>query len=164
MNTLILYATNHGTTEKIAERISRLIGYNRCQTVNINQMAAPSLEDFSTVIIGGSIHFGKVQRKIRRYCEDHLDELLTKKLGLFICYMNKDQEMEEYINSFPAALIQHAHAEGYFGGEFDFDKLNFIERFIVRKNLGHKESITRIDSQSINHFAIMMQEELTIPE
>lgn len=164
MNTLILYATNHGTTEKIAERISRLIGYNRCQTVNINQMAAPSLEGFSTVIIGGSIHFGKVQRKIRRYCEDHLDELLTKKLGLFICYMNKDQEMEEYINSFPTALIQHAHAEGYFGGEFDFDKLNFIERFIVRKNLGHKESITRIDSQSINHFAIMMQQELTIPE
>jgi len=127
-------------------------------------MVAPSLEDFSTVIIGGSIHIGKVQQKIRRYCEDHLDELLTKKLGLFICYMNKDQEMEEYINSFPAALIQHAHAEGYFGGEFDFDKLNFIERFIVRKNLGHKESITRIDSQSINHFAIMMQEELTIPE
>ncbi|NET33416.1 MAG: flavodoxin [Cyanothece sp. SIO1E1] len=164
MNTLILYATNHGTTEKIAERISRLIGYNRCKTVNINETTPPQLYDFDTVIIGGSIHFGKVQRKIRRYCEDHIDQLLTKKLGLFICYMDKDQEMEEYINSFPAALIQHAHAEGYFGGEFDFDKLNFIERFIVRKNLGHKESITRIDSQSINHFAIMMQEELTIPE
>lgn len=25
--------------------------------------------------------------------------------------MDRDQEMEEYLNSYPAALIQHAHAE-----------------------------------------------------
>ena len=162
MNTLILYASNHGTTEKVAERISRIIGFNRCQTVNIYELAPPSLEGFDTVIIGGSIYFGKEQRKIRKFCENHIEELLKKKLGLFICYMDRDQEMEEYLNSYPAALIQHAHAEGYFGGAFDFNRLNFVEKFIVRKNLGHKESISRINSQSINHFAILMQEEIKI--
>ena len=163
MNTLILYASNHGTTEKVAERISRIIGYNRCKMLNIYEMTPPPLDEFDVVIIGGSIHFGKVQKKIRKYCEKHIEELLTKKLGLFICYMDKEQEMEEYINSYPAALIQHAHAEGYFGGAFDFDKLNFVERLIVKKSLGHKESIYRINSQSINHFAILMQEEYDIP-
>ena len=162
MNTLILYASNHGTTEKIAARISRLIGFNKCKTVNINEMAPPPLDDFDSVIIGGSIHFGKVQRKIRKYCENNIEDLLTKKLGLFICYMDKTHEVDEYFNSYPIDLIEHAHAEGYFGGAFDFEKLNFIERFIVRKNLGQKESISRINSQSINHFAIMMQEEIKI--
>lgn len=157
MNTLIVYASNHGTTAKVVERISRLIGMNRCKTVNIRETPPPPLDEFDSVIIGGSIHYGKVQKVIRTYCESHLDELLTKKLGLFICYMDKSKEMEEYLNSFPAALIQHAHAEGFFGGEFNFDKMNFVERFIVRKKLGYTESISRIDAQSINQFAIMMQ-------
>lgn len=162
MKTLILFASNHGTTAKVSERISRLIGYNKCKTVNIQEMAPPPLDDFDTVIIGGSIHFGKVQKKIRQYCEKNLHLLLTKKLGLFICYMDKKHEIDEYLGSFPTALIQHAHAEGYFGGAFKFEELNFLEKFIVRKKLGHKKSITRIDSQSINQFAILMQEKIKI--
>lgn len=157
MNTLIVYASNHGTTAKVTERISRLIGYNRCKTVNIREMTPPRLDQFDSVIIGGSIHYGKIQKVIRKYCETNQEELLTKKLGLFICYMEKAQEMEEYLNSFPASLIQHAHAEGFFGGECKFEKMNFIERFIVKKHLGVQESVSRIDSQSINHFAILMQ-------
>ena len=157
MNTLIVYASNHGTTAKVAERISRLMGYNRCKTVNIREITPPPLDQFDSIIIGGSIHYGKVQKIIRKYCETHMDELLTKKLGLFICYMDKTQEMEEYLNSFPAPLIKHAHAEGFFGGEINYDKMNFVEKFIVRKHLGHTDSISRIDSQSINHFAIQMQ-------
>ena len=38
------------------------------------------------------------------------------------------------------------------GGAFDFDRLNFVEKMIVRKSLGHKESVTRINSQSNQSF------------
>lgn len=162
MKTLILYASNHGTTAKVAERISRMIGYNRCKVVNIYEEVPPSLDDYSTIIIGGSIHYGKVQKKIRTYCEKKLDELLTKKIGLFICYMDREHNKEEYMKSFPIDLVNHTHAVGYFGGAFDFDKLNFFEKFIVRKDLGHTKSIYRINAQSINHFAIMMQEDISI--
>ena len=72
MNTLLVYASNHGTTAKVAERISRLIGYNRCKTVNIREMAPPPLSEFDNVIIGGSIHYGKIQKIIRKYCENNL--------------------------------------------------------------------------------------------
>ena len=87
MNTLILYASNHGTTAKVAERISRIIGYNRCKTINIYELAPPPLDDYDTVIIGGSIHFGKVQKRIRKYCEKHQDDVVNQEtLVYFICY------------------------------------------------------------------------------
>jgi menaquinone-dependent protoporphyrinogen oxidase len=158
MNTLILYSSNHGTTADIAERLSKLIGYNRCRVHNIREMVPPSLEDYDTVIIGGSIHYGRIQKAIKKYCEKNLEELLTKRVGLFICYMEKEKETEEYLNAFPAALIQHAHAEGFFGGEFRFDQMNFVEKMIVRKTLGFNESVRRVNSQSINHFAMLMQQ------
>jgi menaquinone-dependent protoporphyrinogen oxidase len=157
MNTLIVYASNHGTTAKVAEKISRIIGYNRCRTVNIRSELLPDLDSFDSIIIGGSIHFGKVQRAIRKFCEKNIEVLLKKKLGLFICYMEKSKELEEYLRSFPAVLINHAHAEGFFGGECDFDNMNYLEKLVVKKHLGFDKTVTRLDGQSINHFAIMMQ-------
>ncbi len=158
MKILIVYASNHGTTAKVVEKLSRLIGYNRCKSVNIRETTPPALDNFNSVIIGGSVHYGRVQRKIRKYCEKNLDELLTKQIGLFICYINQKEEIKEYIDSYPAELIQHAHAEGFFGGELKLEKMNLLERYLVKKRLDYSESIRRIDSQSINHFAILMQE------
>ncbi|MBO6535143.1 MAG: flavodoxin domain-containing protein [Balneolaceae bacterium] len=157
MDTLIVYASKHGTTHEIAERISRLIGFNRCRTINIAKEKVPSLENYDTVIIGGSIYFGKIQKKIQRFCEENLQELLTKRIGLFICCMNNEAAKEEFNGAFPADLISHAAATGEFGGTFNFEDMNFIEKFIVRKHIGVDHTIRRINAQSINHFAILMQ-------
>lgn len=157
MNTLIIYASTHGTTGEVAERISRLIGYNRCRTINIDHDEIPPLSKFDTIIVGGSIHFGKIQKKIRRFCEKNMSELLSKRIGLFICCMKRESERDEFNSAFPADLIKHATATGMFGGEFKFENLNFIEKLIVRNNVGIDRSIRRINAQSINHFAILMQ-------
>ncbi len=157
MKTLIIYASKHGTTSEIAERVSRLIGINKCRVVNIDEEILPSLSEFDTVIIGGSIYFGKIQKKIQRFCEIYAEELLQKRVGLFICCMKRQAERVEFNNAFPAILIEHATAKGIFGGEFKFDNLNFVEKMIVKKSVGVDKSVRRINAQSINHFAILMQ-------
>ncbi|MBO6795318.1 MAG: hypothetical protein JJ895_15535 [Balneolaceae bacterium] len=157
MKTLIIYASKHGTTGEVAERVSRLIGINKCRVVNIDEEILPSLSKFDSVIIGGSIYFGHIQKKIQRFCEIYTEELLQKRVGLFICCMKRQAERFEFNNAFPSVLIDHATAKGIFGGEFKFENLNFVEKLVVRKNIGINKSVRRINAQSINHFAILMQ-------
>lgn len=156
MKALIIYMSTHGTTEKIVDRLSTLLGYNTSTIVNLKNQKAPSLDNFDTVIIGGSVHAGKIQRKVRKYCESNLNELLEKKLGLFMCYMDTENEKQEFENSFPNVLIEHAKAKGFFGGEFLFEKMNFIEKVLAKKVSGNSKTVSRINSQAINHFAIQI--------
>ena len=156
MKVLILYMSKNGSTEKTVERLSSLLGYNTSTTINLQNQEVPSLEQFDTVIIGGSIYFGKIQKKIKQFCSDRLDELFTKKVGLFLCYLDEKNRHEEFLDAFPGELIDHAKATGLFGGEISFNKMNFFEKIISKKALGISKSVSRINSQAINHFAIQI--------
>ncbi|GAB5408552.1 MAG: flavodoxin domain-containing protein [Balneolaceae bacterium] len=156
MKALIIYMSTHGTTEKIVDRLSNLLGYNTSTIINLKNQKVPDLKNFDTIIIGGSVHAGKIQRKVRKYCESNLPILLEKQLGLFMCYMDTKNEIQEFEDSFPQELIDHAKAKGYFGGEFVFEKMNFVEKFMARKVSGMSKTVSRINSQAINHFAIQI--------
>ena len=154
MKALIIYMSNHGTTTKIVDRLSTLLGYNTSTIVNLKTDAVPSLEKYDTIIIGGSVYAGKVQKKIRKFCIDNLSELLTKRVALFLCYMKDDKRKEEFLASYPGELIDHSTANGFFGGALKFEELNLVEKVVAKKVTTHKESVSRINSQAINHFAI----------
>ena len=154
MKALILYMSSHGSSEKAVQKISSILGYNNHTIVNFKTETPPPLDEFDTVMIGGSVHAGRIQRKLTRYCEDHISELLTKKLGLFMCYMDEEHKFDEFDRSFPEILREHAVALGYFGGEFNLEKMNFVEKLIVRKVVGVNKSMSRINYQAINQFAI----------
>lgn len=156
MKALIIYMSNHGTTEKIVERLSSLLGYNTATIINLKTDTVPSLEQYDTVIIGGSIYAGKIQKKIRTFCSQNLSELLTKRVALFISYMKDEKRIEEFIDSFPGELVDHSIANGFFGGALNFETMNPLEKFVVKKVTTHKESVYRVNSQAINHFAIQI--------
>ncbi|MFC1607468.1 flavodoxin domain-containing protein [Candidatus Latescibacterota bacterium] len=153
MKNLIIYETHHGCTEKCAVKLrDQLQGETGLLTVK--QASCSALDDYDTVIIGGSIHAGRIQKKIRVFCHDHLASLLEKKLGLFICCMEEGKTAQrQFDNAYPEVLRQHATASGLFGGELDIQRMNFIERFIVKKVAKVDRSISKINDESIEMFA-----------
>jgi len=154
MPTLLVYTSRHGCAEKCANKISDLMDAD-IQVVNIKESSKFKLSDFDTIILGGSIHAGQVQKKVKKYCHEHLNELKSKRLGLFLCCMEEGEKAEQqFNNAFPDELIQHAAAKGLFGGEFDFEKMNFIERAITRKVAKIEKSISKIDEAAIEKFVI----------
>lgn len=153
MRILIVYMTHHGTTEKVVEKLMELMGKSVTDVVNLEHDSIPDLSRYGTIIIGGSIHVGQIQLGIKQFCRDYKQELLNKKLGLFICYMNKEQGMQEFENAFPGELRDHARAAGLFGGEFLFEKMNFMERFIIRMVANEKKSRSAINYPAIAKFA-----------
>lgn len=154
MKTLIAFATHHGTTARAAELLKNELGADAIDLVNIKKQKITDLSAYNTVIVGGSIHAGNIQGAVKKFCETHKDALLTKKTGYFICCMDRsEKEQEQLRNSYPAALLEKAIATGCFGGEFRLDKMNFIEKAIIKKIAKISESVSDIKTDAIKAFA-----------
>lgn len=153
MKTAIIYATKHGCSEKCAQALALELTSDIYVT-NLETTGKIDLIQFDTVIIGGSIHAGTINRKLKKFMDSNIETLLTKKLGLFLCCMFEgDKALEQFRHAFPESMRNKALAHGLFGGEFDFDKMNFIEKAIIKKVANVEKSVSQINYSNITDFA-----------
>ncbi|MFP4023051.1 MAG: flavodoxin domain-containing protein [Thiohalospira sp.] len=153
METVIIYATKHGCTDKCAQSLANVLN-NNAALINLDLSTDVNLNEFNTIIIGGSIHAGAMNRKIKRFIEKNIDLLNSKKTGLFICCMEEGEKAQvQFQNAFPETLRNNAIAHGYFGGEFNFDKMNFFEKAIIKKIAKTDQNVSKINYNSIKKFA-----------
>lgn len=157
MKTAIVYVTMHGTTKKLAEMIkgeliARTEGDADVSLFNLKKDGEPDLNEFDRVIIGGSVHAGGVQSVIKKFCKKHSAELLKKDLGLFLSGMNEPAYEKQFDKAFPESLRAHSKSNKTLGGEFLFEKMNFFQKFIVRKISGVSESVSKINEDKVAEF------------
>jgi menaquinone-dependent protoporphyrinogen oxidase len=158
MSTLIVYETKHGCTEKCANKLDEQL---KDETTIVN-LKDPNkdfdLSKFDNIVIGGSIHAGNVQKRVKTFCQKNAQLLKGKKLGLFLCCMEQDEEkaQQQFKNAFPHDLIAHASSTGMFGGEFTFERMNFIERKIIKRIAKLDKSVSKISDDAIQKFAHSM--------
>ncbi|MDF2503985.1 flavodoxin domain-containing protein [Clostridium sp.] len=155
MKTLIIYATKHGFAEKCSKLLKDKLS-GEVTTVNIKKDTISSLSSFDKVIIGGSIYMGRIQKEINTFCTENLDILKDKKIGLFICGMQKDNIDASLNNSFPPDLLNHASVKESFGGEFILKNMNPLERFIIKMVAKTKSDVSSISEESIDKLARIM--------
>ena len=81
-------------------------------------------------------------------------------MGLFVCGMepDPDKQQTELETAFPKSLQGKAKATGFMGGEFILEKMNFMERFIVKKIAHTKVSSSNILEETINLFVEKLKE------
>ena len=158
MKTLIVYASKHGCAQNAAEKLAKAFGQDT-EVNNVCNITRIDLEDFDRIIIGGSIHAGRIQGQIKNFARKNLNPLLQKQIGLFICHMEEDNEkaMKELTDNFPDPLVEHAIAKGLFGGEFDLEKMNFVEKFIIKKVAHVTESVSNVHDENIENFIATMK-------
>ncbi|WP_042355926.1 flavodoxin domain-containing protein [Bacillus rubiinfantis] len=153
MKTLIVYCSSHGTTEKAVGLLSENIAGDVLAVDLKRDKIFFNLQEYDAVIIGGSIHAGEIQRRIKQFMRKHLEELLDKDVGLFLCCMRDGEiAIEQFNHSFPLELRKNAVALGLFGGEFLVSKMNFFERQVVKKVDGVVTDQSNLDIASIMEF------------
>ncbi|MCC5911081.1 MAG: flavodoxin domain-containing protein [Clostridiaceae bacterium] len=156
MSTLIIYATKYGCTEKCAKMLSEKL-QGKVELWNLKENKTIDFTQYDKIILGGSIHMGKIQKEVTELCSKNLNQLKDKKLGLFICCMREGDTAETELNSsFPQKLLDHAVATGCFGGEFIFKKMNFIDKMIIKKVANTNKDTSAISEESIYRFGQSM--------
>lgn len=154
----IIYASKHGTTEKVAQRLAAKLDGD-VSLISLKQNKNPNIDSYDTVILGTAIYAGTPQKVMTVFCQRNESELLKKTIGLFICGMQPGAETreKEIIDAYSEVLRQHAKASAFLGGEFLFEKLNFFEKLIVKKVSKATASVSSIDEDAIILFANEMK-------
>ncbi len=130
MKTLIIYATTYGYTKECVEELKELIN-GEVIVSNIKTDKVPLLEEYDSVIIGGSIYMGQIHKKLKEYCTSNLTQLLHKKVALFLCCGIPENFEEMVKNCFPKDLIEAAIAKECFGGELRTEKMSLAHKMIT---------------------------------
>ncbi len=159
MSILIAYASQYGCTEKCANMLSVNLKDNDSliSVVDLGSKQKIALNNYDTVIIGGPITAGKINSKVKKFCAGNLPELLKKKIGLFICGASVEEAQKELSDNFPQELLDVAAAKGYFGYEFNLEKMNFAIRAIIKKISKVDKSVSNILEDNIKDFAASMK-------
>ena len=153
MSTLITYISRHGCAAEAAQILKDKLSSDT-EIHNLKDKSALDLSAYDTIIVGGSIHAGQVQSVIKKFCQNNFETLLTKKLGFYLCCMEEgDKAKAQFENAFPAELREHATASGLFGGAFNFERMNFLERVIIKKVAKVSESVSKLNKEMIAQFA-----------
>lgn len=158
MKKLIIYATKNGCTEKAVKLLqAKLTGATK--TVNITRERVSDLSQFDTVILGGPIYVGKIDKALYQFMVLHQGELITKRLGLFICAGEQDYErsQKQLIDSFPKELYDTAIVKDAFGGELDYHKLSFTTKLMLRIVKGITKGYSRLSGEKIEKFAQQLE-------
>lgn len=152
MKTAIIYTTKYGCSQKCAKILRDKLG-GEVDLYNLKTRNTIDLSQYQRIIIGGSIYMGRIQKEVRTFSIENQDRLKDKKLGLFICCMREGEEAQKQLEeSFPQELIERAVAVEYFGGEFVFDKMSFMDSFIAKKVAKINKDTSNISEEKIYKF------------
>jgi menaquinone-dependent protoporphyrinogen oxidase len=153
MSILIAYASKYGCTEKCATKLAQKFN----EQVDLYDMKSGKnidLAQYDKVIIGSSVYVGKVHKEATEFCTKNLGVLSNKKVGLFICGSQEGDALKQELDAaYPQELKSKAVSVEYFGGEFIFGKMNFMEKTIVKVIAKTNKDTSNIMEDKIDSFA-----------
>lgn len=134
MKIAIIYATKYGCTKKCVEILKSYLQSD--VKVFSAKNSKIDVSQYDTILIGGSVYMGKIQKEITRFCKHNLKQLLKKRVGLFVCCYTPNGINGFFETLFPLELLNHAFYVTCIGGEMNYDKMNFLYRRLQRCTKG----------------------------
>lgn len=155
MKTAILYFSKYGTTRKVAGMIQDRLTDDEITMIDLKENQSPDLSLYDRIIVGSSVYVGSARKKFKEFCmANHVSLFAVREVGLFLCGMEPDKmkQQEEMVRSFPEELLRHSKAREFMGGELLLEKMNYLDRLIVKKMMKSTVSVSTINEEAIDHF------------
>lgn len=159
MNTLIIFATKNGSVKEVAQLISKEVA-GKVKIVDIREGGVKDISIYDNILIGSSIYFGQIDRRIKNFIFIHRPEILHRKFGIFIMAGEADQKKmkKQLKDAIPNDLYTKAEIVSVIGSEIKLNKLSWLVRFILKYARKIKNSYKDIDKAKISEFAGKFQE------
>lgn len=149
MKTLILVSSKYGAAEKCAKLIMKDLE-EKVDMINLKNKECKEIDSYDTVIIGGSVYAGRIGKEIKKIIENNKESLCKKNVGLFVCCKEEGEKAQEFIKAnIPEWLIERAFIKEHLGHEINLEKMNFLERFLLKNIFKVKESYSMIDYDAL---------------
>ena len=151
MKTLVLYASTHGQTEKIASRVGDVMRDQGVEVVATkadgNVDADPS--DFDAVVVGASIHAGHHQRSVVDWAKAHAPTLNGMPSAFFSVSLSAAEETEEsreanqkYVDDFCDEVGWTPTETTSLAGALQYLEYDFMTKLLMRLIAKHQHQST----------------------
>lgn len=140
---LIVYASNHGQTEKIAARVGDVISDAGIGVTMVRANEIPRsvpLAAYAAVVVGGSVHFNRHQRVVERFVRDNA-AALNKVPSAFFSVSGamggtspeERKTAARYLEQFLAECGWHPSRSIALAGAVRYTRYNPILRWVMRR-------------------------------
>lgn len=139
---LVIYASTHGHTAKIAKAIGVALEQQGA-TVELHRVtpgeAEPAPRDYDAVVVGASVHAGHHQRELVEWAERHRTGLASLPSAFFsVCLTAADDSEEsrtatrKYLDEFVELTGWTPHRSTTFAGALQYREYDFPTRLLMR--------------------------------
>lgn len=137
---LLTYASKYGSTIKIAERIKEVLEKQNLQVDLMPVEEVNGMGSYSSVIVGSAVYMGQWRKKASAFLKSNASDLSSKKVWIFSTGPTDKGDPVELLKGWkipdnlkPVADKINPMEIKVFHGNLDLEKLNFMEKFIVKK-------------------------------
>lgn len=141
---LVLYASTHGQTRKIAERVAATLAAQGLEP-ELHELGGQSPQGYAGVVVGASIHAGKHQKEAVEFARRHgrlLNALPTAFFSVSLAAADDDDESQaetqRYIDEFVDQTAWDPTITASLAGAILFSHYGVFERALMRLIMRHK--------------------------
>ncbi|MCI2398009.1 flavodoxin domain-containing protein [Aliiroseovarius subalbicans] len=142
---LLTFATREGQTEAIAQRVTerlRAAGHEATlQNAGDKTAVAPAPARFDRLVFGASVHVGRIEKEMLSFVKRHADLIDSLPHDIFLVSLGaaevdpmvKTDRIAEAQARLDADLPVPFPEAQVFAGALRFSRLNWVERFIMKR-------------------------------
>ncbi len=137
---LFLYSSQEGQTVKILEYIEKHLADYQCELIDLHQVDSVDFSLYERVLIGASIRYGKLNKKLYQFIDRHLEALNQAKAAFFCVNLTARKEAEgkdtpegsAYIRKFLTKSPWKPSLIGVFAGALYYPRYRWFDRVMIR--------------------------------
>lgn len=137
---LLLHSSREGQTVKILDYIKKELGEFDYELQDLHQVGKIDLSQYERVVIGASIRYGHLNKKLYQFIEQHLEQLQQGKVAFFCVNLTARKEAEgkdtpegsAYIKTFLKKSPWQPKLIGVFAGALYYPRYRFFDRVMIR--------------------------------
>lgn len=137
---LLLYSSREGQTKKIIHYIEDELSGFSCDVRDIHSMAEVDFSAYDRILIGASIRYGHLNKKLYQFIATHEKQLKEHKVAFFCVNLTARKEEQgkdtpegsAYIKTFLKKSVWKPDLIGVFAGALYYPRYNWFDRNMIR--------------------------------
>ncbi|NOI83305.1 menaquinone-dependent protoporphyrinogen IX dehydrogenase [Vibrio tubiashii] len=137
---LFLYSSREGQTKKILSHIQADLSEYDCELLDLHTIDTVDFSQYERVLIGASIRYGHLNKKLYQFIERNLSSLQQSKVAFFCVNLTarkEDQgkdtpEGSAYIKTFLKKSPWQPQLIGVFAGALYYPRYNWFDRTMIK--------------------------------
>ncbi|MBF4284012.1 menaquinone-dependent protoporphyrinogen IX dehydrogenase [Vibrio anguillarum] len=137
---LFLYSSREGQTKKILNYIKEELSEFDCELADLHQIEDIDLALYDRVLIGASIRYGHLNKKLYQFIEKHAEQLALAKAAFFCVNLTARKEAQGkdtpegsvYIKTFLSKSAWQPKLIGVFAGALYYPRYHLFDKVMIR--------------------------------